>query len=206
MIVSDLVTSLTFQNNFSCNKSDNAIKPVIFQVVNSLFQTCYNNSELIELPRINKLVEVISSYSSEDKKTKEVKAEKVKVEKVEKSKSNDKTKTETKTSSSKQEDPEDPVEDDAGYLVPAELLRAQREVSMEDKVGEAKERSSIGISLGKTIVLNIEFISLLPKEITVHSGIVWRDKIYGDRRQICERVEVSTIKYQLFTRPKMKYH
>jgi hypothetical protein len=40
-------------------------------------------------------------------------------------------------------------------------------------------------------------ISLFPKEITVHSGIVWRDKIYGDRRQICERVEVSTIKYQL---------
>ena len=151
----------TCQNNFSCNKSDNTIKLVIFQVVNSLFQTCYNNSELIELPRINKLVEVISSYSSKDKKTKEVKAEKVKVEKVkvEKSKSNDKTKTETKTSSSKQEDPEDPVEDDAGYLVPAELLRAQREVSMEDKVGEAKERSSIGISLGKTIVLNIEFIS-----------------------------------------------
>jgi hypothetical protein len=30
-------------------------------------------------------------------------------------------------------------------------------------------------------------ISLFPKEITVHSGIVWRDKIYGDRRQICER-------------------
>ena len=44
-------------------------------------------------------------------------------------------------------------------------------------------------------------ISLFPKEITVHSGIVCRDKIYGDRRQICERVEVSTIKY----RPKKKY-
>jgi hypothetical protein len=29
--------------------------------------------------------------------------------------------------------------------------------------------------------------------------------IYGDRRQICERVEVSTIKFQLFKRPKMKY-
>jgi hypothetical protein len=40
---------------------------------------------------------------------------------------------------------------------------------------------------------------------TVHSGIVWRDKIYGDRRQICENVEVSTVKYELFTRPKMKY-
>jgi hypothetical protein len=24
-------------------------------------------------------------------------------------------------------------------------------------------------------------IRLFPKEITVHSGIVWRDKIYGDR-------------------------
>ena len=28
----------------------------------------------------------------------------------------------------------------------------------------------------------------------MHSGIVWGDKIYGDRRQICERVEVSSIK------------
>ena len=36
------------------------------------------------------------------------------------------------------------------------------------------------------------------QEITVHSGIVLRNKIYGDRRQICERVEVSI-------RPKMKY-
>jgi hypothetical protein len=42
-------------------------------------------------------------------------------------------------------------------------------------------------------------------EITVHSGIVWRDKIYGERRQIYERVEVSAIKYQLFRRPEMKY-
>jgi hypothetical protein len=41
----------------------------------------------------------------------------------------------------------------------------------------------------------IMIISLFPKEITVHSGIVWRDKIYGDRRQIYERVEVPTIKY-----------
>jgi hypothetical protein len=39
-----------------------------------------------------------------------------------------------------------------------------------------------------------DLISLFPKEITVHSGIVWRDKIYSDRRQICERIEVSTIK------------
>ena len=29
-------------------------------------------------------------------------------------------------------------------------------------------------------------ISLFPKEITVHSGIVWRDKKYCGRRQICE--------------------
>jgi hypothetical protein len=36
--------------------------------------------------------------------------------------------------------------------------------------------------------------SLFPKEIAVHFGIVWRDKINGDGRQICERVEVSTIK------------
>ena len=41
----------------------------------------------------------------------------------------------------------------------------------------------------------IMIISLFPKEITVHSGIVWRDEIYGDRRQIYERVEVPTIKY-----------
>jgi hypothetical protein len=48
-------------------------------------------------------------------------------------------------------------------------------------------------------------VSLFSKEISVDSEIVWRDKIYGDRRQICERVEVSTIKYQLFRRLKMKY-
>jgi hypothetical protein len=48
-------------------------------------------------------------------------------------------------------------------------------------------------------------ISLFSKEITVHSGVVWRDKIYGDRHQICEWVEVSTMKYQLFTQPKTKY-
>jgi hypothetical protein len=45
------------------------------------------------------------------------------------------------------------------------------------------------------------------QEITVHS-IFWdrfeEQNIY-DRRQICERVEVSTIKYELFRRPKMKY-
>jgi hypothetical protein len=35
-------------------------------------------------------------------------------------------------------------------------------------------------------------ISLFLIEITVHSGIVWRDKIYGDRRQISEKVEAST--------------
>jgi hypothetical protein len=52
---------------------------------------------------------------------------------------------------------------------------------------------------------NYLVISLFPKEITVHSGIVWRDKIYGDRREIRERAEVSTNKYQLFRRPKMKY-
>ena len=48
-------------------------------------------------------------------------------------------------------------------------------------------------------------ISLFPKEITMYSGIVWSDRIYGDRRQMCESVEVSMIKYQLFRRPKMKY-
>ncbi len=74
---------------------------------------------------------------------------------MEKSKSNEKSKPENKMTSSKQEDPEEPVEDDAGYLVPAELLRAQKELALEDKPGEGKERSSIGISLGKTIVLNI---------------------------------------------------
>ena len=57
----------------------------------------------------------------------------------------------------------------------------------------------------KFLLILLLVISLFQKEITVHSGIVWRDKIYGDRRQICERVEVSTVKYQLFRRPKMKY-
>ena len=55
----------------------------------------------------------------------------------------------------------------------------------------------------KMAIKSRRYISLFPKEITVHSGIVWRDKISGDRRLICERVEVSTIKYQLFRRPKM---
>ena len=45
---------------------------------------------------------------------------------------------------------------------------------------------------GNEIGAELSQISLFPKEITVHSGIVWRDKIYGDK-QICERVEVSTI-------------
>ena len=70
--------------------------------------------------------------------------------KAEKSKSNEKSKAESKAPPSpQQEDPEEPVEDDSGYLVPAELLRAQKQVSQEQKGGEAKERSSIGISLGK---------------------------------------------------------
>jgi hypothetical protein len=61
------------------------------------------------------------------------------------------------------------------------------------------------VLLLKHLYVWYETISLFPKEITVHSGIVWRDKIYGDRHQICERVEVSAIKYQLFRLPKMKY-
>lgn len=69
--------------------------------------------------------------------------------KAEKSKSNEKAKAESKAPSAQQEDPEEPVEDDSGYLVPAELLRAQKQVSQEEKGGEAKERSSIGASLGK---------------------------------------------------------
>ena len=48
-------------------------------------------------------------------------------------------------------------------------------------------------------IFTLPVFSLFSKEITVHSGVIWRDKIYGDRHQICERVEVSTIKYQLFT-------
>ena len=81
----------------------------------------------------------------QDKKTKEPKPEKTKADKT---KSNDKAKVESKTAS-KQEEPEEPVEDDSGYLVPAELLRAQKQLSQEEKGGEPKERSSIGISLGK---------------------------------------------------------
>ena len=67
---------------------------------------------------------------------------------MDKTKSNEKAKVESKTAS-KQEEPEEPVEDDSGYLVPAELLRAQKQLSQEEKGGEPKERSSIGISLGK---------------------------------------------------------
>ena len=39
-------------------------------------------------------------------------------------------------------------------------------------------------------------ISLFPKEITLHSGIVWRDKKYCGRRQICED---RNIYYQIST-------
>lgn len=92
---------------------------------------------------------IIFIYLSKDKKTKEAKPEKTKTEK-----SKEKPKIE-KVISSNATDPEEPVEDDAGYLVPAELLKAQRENSVEDKGGEGKERSSIGISLGKYyIILN----------------------------------------------------
>ena len=89
---------------------------------------------------------------SQDKKTKDAKQEKAKVEK---SKSNEKQKDEgRKVSSSKEEEPVDPVEDDAGYLVPAELLRAQRQASEEEnKAAQGKERSSIGVQLGKNIIL-----------------------------------------------------
>ena len=57
----------------------------------------------------------------------------------------------------KQEEPEDPVEDSAGYLVPAELLRAQNEIALENKPGDGKERGSIGLSLGKNIVLKFSY-------------------------------------------------
>jgi hypothetical protein len=49
------------------------------------------------------------------------------------------------------------------------------------------------------------YLPFLKRDHSAYSGVVWRDKIYGDRHQICERVEVSTIKYQLFAQPKMKY-
>ena len=39
-------------------------------------------------------------------------------------------------------------------------------------------------------------INLFPKEITVHSGIVWRDKKYCGGRQICEN---RNIYYQILT-------
>ena len=45
-------------------------------------------------------------------------------------------------------------------------------------------------------IFTLTVISLFSKEITVH---ILGSFIYGDRHQICERVEVSTIKYQLFT-------
>jgi hypothetical protein len=46
-------------------------------------------------------------------------------------------------------------------------------------------------------IFTLTVISLFSKEITasvceqnMHSGVIWRDKIYGDRHQICQRVEV----------------
>jgi hypothetical protein len=72
-------------------------------------------------------------------------------------------------------------------------------------VRDEVEVRAVGVCTGVSRPGKTKGISLFPKKITVHSGIVWRDKIYGDRRQICERVEVFIIKYQLFKRPKMKY-
>ena len=41
-------------------------------------------------------------------------------------------------------------------------------------------------------IFTLTVISLFSKEITAsaYSGVIWRDKLYGDRHQICERVEV----------------
>jgi hypothetical protein len=50
---------------------------------------------------------------------------------------------------------------------------------------------NLGIKRGYGRADKMNKISFFPKEITVHSGIVWRGKIYGVRCQICERVEVS---------------
>ena len=42
------------------------------------------------------------------------------------------------------------------------------------------------ISTFRAKALRLELIRLFPKEITAgHSGIVWRDKNYGDTCQIC---------------------
>lgn len=78
-----------------------------------------------------------------EKKAKEAKPEKVTAEKI---KSNEKVQMEATLS--KQEGLQDPVEDDAGYLVPAELL-AQKQLAVEEKVSNGKERSSLGLTLGE---------------------------------------------------------
>lgn len=77
-----------------------------------------------------------------EKKAKEAKPEKVTAEKI---KSNEKVQMEATLS--KQEGLQDPVEDDAGYLVPAELL-AQKQLAVEE-VSNGKERSSLGLTLGE---------------------------------------------------------
>ena len=49
-----------------------------------------------------------------------------------------------------------------------------------------------------TTMIGIFEISLCPKEITVHSGIVWMDKnTVVDVKYV--RIEIYAIKYQLFT-------
>jgi hypothetical protein len=60
-----------------------------------------------------------------------------------------------------------------------------------DTSGKCEVFRNLGIKRGYGRADKMNKISFFPKEITVHSGIVWRGKIYGVRCQICERVEVS---------------
>jgi hypothetical protein len=48
--------------------------------------------------------------------------------------------------------------------------------------------------LSRILFARLTQLAVSQKKSQCILGIVWRDKIYGDRRQICERVEVSTIK------------
>jgi hypothetical protein len=86
----------------------------------------------------------------------------------------------------------------------------ERSLEDIDKLGQAKVYlfsflsmfldTCAGWRLWNVGIIKQPPISLFPKEITVYSGIVWRDKIYGDRRQICERALNRTVNWNINSR------
>ena len=111
---------------------------------------------------------------------------------MEKVKSNEKPKIEKVAP--KEEDPGEPVEDESGYLVPAELLKAQREHSLEEKPpgGEGKERSSIGISLGEYI--SIDCIGFTVGDGKVYMYCICQNRSHKIKRKISNMIPEDNCK------------